>query len=279
MGHRIFRTILNDKVEKFKFVFEQTSKNIFWDEKSNQLIHPGEYGKYREAVCKEFIRLLIPGRLDISEGFIITPENGTSTQCDIIVFDKNNSPLIENTEMQRFFPIETVCAVGEVKSDITKSELKTALNKLAKTKTLREQVKSDTFLFRHNKVAEDFNPIEKPRDNILTFLICNSFKFNYENLDKEIGSFYSREFDPWHKHNFILSIKDGICLYSSVKGDASIGPYSKKSGNFKDKFIGPGESRIHHFYHFGTYLFNATSTITILFPDMADYLNHSVHEE
>lgn len=40
-------------------------------------------------------------------------ENKISTQCDIIIYDINHK-----TENQKFFPIETVIAVGEIKSDL-----------------------------------------------------------------------------------------------------------------------------------------------------------------
>src|ERR1700748_1622761 len=118
MSNKIFQSILDEKIEFFKFAFQQTSKNIFWDEAKKQLIHPGEYGMYREAVCKDLLRLFIPGRLDIGNGFLINDVGDISTQCDIIVYDKNATPLIENTERQRFYPVETVSSIGEIKSDL-----------------------------------------------------------------------------------------------------------------------------------------------------------------
>ena len=65
MGNKIFKAILSEKIERFKWAFQQTSKEIFWDEKSGDLIHPGEFGSYRESICKDYLRLIIPSRLEI----------------------------------------------------------------------------------------------------------------------------------------------------------------------------------------------------------------------
>ncbi|MBK8982893.1 MAG: hypothetical protein IPM38_11365 [Ignavibacteria bacterium] len=53
MSNKIFESILDEKISFFKFTFEQTAKNIFIED-GGKLIHPGEYGTYRENACKDF---------------------------------------------------------------------------------------------------------------------------------------------------------------------------------------------------------------------------------
>lgn len=206
MGNIILQSILDEKIENFRLAFQSTSKNIFWDENENRLIHSGEYGAYRESICKDFLRMLVPHRLEISSGFIINDDDKVSTQSDIIIFDSNSTPLIENSERQRFFPVETIAAIGEVKSNLTKSALKEALNKLAKNKQLREKIKSPSKIKRDHEGG--FDPKNYSYDSLFSFLICNKLDFDISNICNEINGFYDQEIQPWHKHNLILSIED-----------------------------------------------------------------------
>lgn len=50
MGNKILQAILDEKIELFRLSFEKTSKRIFWDENKTKLVHPSEYGFYREAI-------------------------------------------------------------------------------------------------------------------------------------------------------------------------------------------------------------------------------------
>lgn len=61
---------------------------------------------------------------------------------------KNNTPLIQSKELQNFYPVETVAAVVKIKSALSKKELKYALEKLSKVKTLRKSVKGLTLIRR-----------------------------------------------------------------------------------------------------------------------------------
>ena len=140
MPNFIFDSLIEEKIEIFKNQFANTSKQVFFDPDNKKLIHPGEFGLYREVIVKNFIKFLIPQIVTMDNGFLITPKDNVSTQCDIIIYYKNVTPLIESSELQKFFPIETVIGVGEVKSTLSKKQFKEALNKLADVKMLREDV-------------------------------------------------------------------------------------------------------------------------------------------
>lgn len=274
MANSVFQAILTEKIETFKFIFGRSAKNIFWDEKKNKLIHPAEFGKYREMACKDFLRLFIPSRLEISEGFLINDQDETSTQCDIVVYDKNNTPLIESTERQRFFPVETVCAIGEIKSDLNKAQLKEAINKLARNKRLREHITSPTIIKQHGTKGV-FNPKEVGADHIFSFIICNKFTFDISNLKNEINDLYDKDIKVFQKHNLILSITDGLLLYSTGE-KAVFFPYTKKIGELKNKFVSANETPNRHFHYFSNYLFMATTAATILYPEMTNYISHKL---
>ncbi|MFR6019119.1 MAG: DUF6602 domain-containing protein [Paraclostridium sordellii] len=275
MSNKIFKAILDENIHFFKKSFSNTSKEIFYDEKTKKLIHPGEYGMYREDVVKDFLRLFIPGNLDIDDGFIITNDNSVSTQCDIIICDKSASPLIKTKNKQKFFPSETVVGIGEIKSTLSKNELATALNKLAKNKSLRKPL---NFLndkgfnnvvkcYKHTNVYDDLNPY----NHIFSFLICKKLNFNLDKICEEIDSLYDDEIPIKYRHNIILSLDDGILLYSrNSKSIAypTMGNYIHSSSYMKNQ-DGDEDANIKIFGH---YLFNATMSATILCPDIVSYL-------
>ncbi|MBK8982894.1 MAG: hypothetical protein IPM38_11370 [Ignavibacteria bacterium] len=201
--------------------------------------------------------MIVPNKLEIGNGFLLTDKGSYSTQCDIVIYYRNSTPLIENSERQRFFPIETIAAVGEIKSDVNKKEFSDALNKLARIKKLREEVSHPTILKRVHPGI--FNPKENPFDNIFTFLICNKFNFNWKNIENEIDSYYESDIQPWQKHNLIFSINDGLLAYHNNDVNTMMYPYIKEK--LYNRLVLPGENSNCHFYFASSYIFMGMSRI------------------
>jgi len=205
--NQLFRNITIENYIELLNSFEQ-SKEIFWNQEKNCLVHPGEYGVYREELLKRFLKLYIPEIYGISSGFIITSKGQISHQCDIIIYDKEKTPKIQNMENQRFFPIETILGVGEVKSTINSiRELNAHLGKLSNLKKLRYDVDYPC-PYKRGTFSTPFNPDLIFSDNILTFLLCYKFgfAFNPENID-----YNGVDHKLWH--NIVLSLKDGSLSY------------------------------------------------------------------
>lgn len=78
--------------------------------------HRGEQGGARENVVREFIRAHIPGRFDVSSGFVFDAHGAVSEQLDVIVADAMVTPRFEVSGGVRFYPCESVVAVGQVKT-------------------------------------------------------------------------------------------------------------------------------------------------------------------
>ena len=216
--------LLDEIWENFKRLYK-SSRNIYEDEdKANRLIHPEEYGKYREDACKYFLSNVLPKKYGISDGFIITSDNKVSTQCDIIIYDEMNTPILKNEVGIKFFPIESVVGIGEVKSIINMDDLTKAAIKLANNKMLKEQGDS----------------IDKV--DVFTFIICeriNNIKnnnFKITNMYDGIGRLY------WH--NVILSLDDGLFTYSIDKKD-----YKNKKKNIKQEIRTEIERSMNNFFY------------------------------
>lgn len=77
--------------------------------------------------------MLLKKSYDIGDWFIITSKDTVSTQCDIVIYDNNTIPLIQDNSV-KFFPVETVVGIGEIKSSLNKTQFKETLQKWQKTK-------------------------------------------------------------------------------------------------------------------------------------------------
>lgn len=78
------------KIQTINFLNVYRNANqIFLDiERKNKLIHPGEFGMFREAAVRDLLHFFLPIKHEISTGFLINTNNQTSTQCDIVIFNK-----------------------------------------------------------------------------------------------------------------------------------------------------------------------------------------------
>lgn len=106
-------------------------------EKRARLInHPGESGTAREEALRSMLSTYLPKRCGVDTGFVIDSQGNESKQIDVIIYDQNYSPVFEIVEDKRYFPCETVLAVGEVKTDINTRELKDSFDKIESVKSL-----------------------------------------------------------------------------------------------------------------------------------------------
>lgn len=221
MGNKIFQEIFKQRVEIFKTDFSQISQKLFYDESTKKLIHPGEFGMYRENICKEFLKYIIPFKLEIDSGFIINTNGKISTQCDLVLYDKGSTPIIRSLEYQKFFPIETVSGIVEVKSILSKTDLKEALIKLANTKILRDDIDNSDMISLSGRPTLKFDPINNIQDQIYSLLICNKLDFELESLVDDFKNIYG-DIEQRYWHNMILSLEDGLVLYSDSSEEKGV---------------------------------------------------------
>lgn len=267
-----FSALLDEKIEFFKHAFSATSRQAFVDPDTGKLFHAAEFGTYRETILKNFVTTCIPARLDIGTGFLINSSGGISTQADIVIYDRTAIPRIESSEHQRFFPVEGVCAVGEVKSVLNKVQLREALNKLARSKKIADILSSEIPIYRDKQVdIEKFNRTNIPYDQIFSFLVCERFSFNPNELASDVSSWYDADIQIHHRHNLVLSIKDGLLLYVDMNGKSWMYP-THSLGKIRNRFVSPVEIPNLHFYMFCNYMHIATSSTTLLYPEMSAYM-------
>lgn len=225
-----FGNLIRRRIEEFERDFMLTPK-LFCDENGMEgKAHPGEYGAYRERIVAQFIEPFLPGHLSVGTGFIVTPSRQISTQCDVVVYDREHSPHIEEMG-QRFFPIESVVAVIEVKSKLKKKQLSEALRKLSQVKTYREELRNVSYEYngkpepsvpQKRYLRWKFDPRNYWYDQIATFLICESVPKTISSNPKNLVTFFEdtyKDIPDWHWHNVILSMDNKKCfMYQDEQG-------------------------------------------------------------
>ena len=202
MSSSIFTTMLKRQIDLFVATFQNDGNALFKNER-NALIHPGEYGMYREQRFRALLQSFLTRDNAVSDGFIISSvDDHVTTQCDILVHNALAMPLTDGG-LGKFYPVEDIHAVIEMKSNLDLPSLKEALRKLAKVKMIGDERQNPSNI----KYADFLN-----HDTIPTYLVCN--KLTIKDLKTiDFAAIYDG-IDRKYWHNAILSVEDGVFSYA-----------------------------------------------------------------
>ena len=276
MKTNIFEKLIRNKISKFVFDYREMSRQVFVNDDGKQ-IHSGEFGSYREKIVMELIKPFLPSRLDVGTGFVIAADNKVSTQCDVIIYDKANTPILENND-QRFFPVECVVGVIEVKSKLTKTQFKDALIKLSHVKDMKNHTASEVYVFKDGVPGKKYETKKFVRNQMATMLLCESIDMDFS---KGLNSFFKDVYKGIDKslfHNMVLSLDNGLFLYyineDSMTMYHSYFDYSKDS--FDNYLVYPLEQgyEYEHIVLFLDYFYMLVSSISVLFIEITNYLGN-----
>ena len=98
--------------------------------------HAGDSGTEAEEILKAFLADRLPKRFGIGSGIVIGPEGAISRQTDLIIYDALNSPIYRAGKKTQIIPRDNVAVVVEVKSKLSKDQLKDAAEKIASVKCM-----------------------------------------------------------------------------------------------------------------------------------------------
>lgn len=132
---------LENIAEKLKIDFEGMTGKIQ---------HNGVKGTAREDLLKEYLKNLLPNKYSISSGIIIDNTQTQSRQQDFIINDSFDFPSFFKTQSNSILPIESVYATIEIKSSLTYSNLKDALENIKSVRKLH-RLKSKEEISFYNK--------------------------------------------------------------------------------------------------------------------------------
>jgi hypothetical protein len=161
-------------------LFDGVSKKlkIDFEEQAKILQHPGEVGTGKENVLKKILTKYIPRRFNVDSGFVIDALGNRSRQMDIVVHEANYTPVFEIVDGKKFFPCETVVAVGQVTSEIGSAKrLHECLANIRSAKSLDRSNRGTNRLITGPGISLNgmpFNPNKEFRDQIFGFIFCSS---------------------------------------------------------------------------------------------------------
>lgn len=89
--------------------------------------HAGLKGRFREIFFNDLLRPILSSDFIAGSGLVVDSRGGTSPEADVVIFDKFHVPAVLYKENEGLFPLEGVYYYGEIKSRLTKQELRDAV--------------------------------------------------------------------------------------------------------------------------------------------------------
>jgi hypothetical protein len=112
-----------------------------FDEFRSLTTHPGLKGDSAESIVRTFLRSYLPKNLEISTGHITDSNKKISKQIDVIIHDRDHTPVLSLSKENhtKLIPVECVYAVVEVKSFIDKRAIKAVLENMKSVRALEKK--------------------------------------------------------------------------------------------------------------------------------------------
>lgn len=109
----------------------QASHNI------NSIHHNGLKGTFREYSLSNFLKDFLPNTYGVGSGLIQDSIGNQSPETDLLIWKKNELPPIIINESKGIYPLESCFCFFEIKSEITATNIKDAVQKSEKLNQLK----------------------------------------------------------------------------------------------------------------------------------------------
>lgn len=100
------------------------------------LAHPGTKGDASEMVWLKLLQTYLPTRYRAAKAHAVDSNGDFSEQLDVVIFDRQYSPLIFEYEGQTIIPAESIYAVFEAKQTVNAALVTYAQDKIASVRRL-----------------------------------------------------------------------------------------------------------------------------------------------
>jgi hypothetical protein len=98
--------------------------------------HPVAKGDATEGIWIEVLKGYLPERYRVDRAFVIDSNDNVSQQIDIVIYDRQYTPLIFKQDGALVIPAESVYAVFEAKQSINACQVEYAAKKIASVRAL-----------------------------------------------------------------------------------------------------------------------------------------------
>jgi hypothetical protein len=118
------------------FASEQRKLAANLQASSDSITHNGDMGEVNERYFIETLRRYLPDRYKVEKAIVLDSTGGTTDSIDVVVFDRQYTPTLLDSEKHRYVPAEAVYAVFECKPTIHKDYLEYAADKAASVRRM-----------------------------------------------------------------------------------------------------------------------------------------------
>lgn len=125
--------------------------------------HPGALGSATEEGWRTMLGNHLPWRYCVSKAFVIDSSGTLSDEIDLVIHDRQYSPLLFKHQGALYVPAESVYAVFEIKQALNAKNVRSAIDKAASVRRLERT----SAPFRHAEGTSVKQPSE-----ILAGLLC-----------------------------------------------------------------------------------------------------------
>ena len=98
--------------------------------------HPGAKGDASEKIWLDLLGRYLPRRYSVAKAHVCDSRDGFSQQIDVVIYDRQYSPLIFEIEGEIFIPAESVYAVFEAKQTLNAKHIEYAHEKIDSVRRL-----------------------------------------------------------------------------------------------------------------------------------------------
>jgi hypothetical protein len=219
--------------------------------RASNLNHTYLIGRVREIMIQNLIRPLLSSRFDISTGKITDSNGNHSTETDIIIYSKELIPPLMFTSDFGLIPKESVFAVIEVKSKLTKDEIRKTIENFEVLDTLQMNsgfystdsheseekkvpgiIKSifafDTDLTEKTdieRMKETLVGLNKSTPNFNSFCVVKKGYWTFDHMKDKDWKNVSPTDEYDEVISYLSSLVNGLNQYLSLRGFPRIGSY------------------------------------------------------
>lgn len=174
----------DSKVFSLEALLRQAGRHLRINLSERFIPQPGEIGSDREETIRQFLRTHLPKRFSVSTGFAFDANGRVSQQLDIIISDSMLCAHFETAGGIRFYPCESIVAVGQIKSSLTsRAEFRNALSNLESVKILDRSARGRAI---DNKFGEAIDQTSNHLHQIFTFLFVLGDSLAQDTIRQEL---------------------------------------------------------------------------------------------
>ena len=203
-------------------------------ERAKLSTHTVAIGENKEFAIHTKLESVLPRGIAVGRGFVFDIAGTVSNQCDIILYEKDfaiRCP-INGDENNCYYNVESVIAVGEIKSTITTKEYNDCLTKFERLTKLKRN-KHLSYNASYRKYFSSMSMVgvvdkttnQLPRNNydsIFKFICCEKLSISFDQIT---NSWVSRLMDAQQLFNVMFDLQGKYYCFASGE-DLIYSPYN-----------------------------------------------------